>query len=286
MGRHPAHDHGQTILNCQEWNVEVRSSSYTCTVARKTVATEKTSYSYPRRCYEFHSSFPLTAASIALSAEPALRTSLRKQKPGREAVADAKQAEARPAAKASSNHKSPGSNVVERSRNTTSLNKTSQSEEKSGSKTQSYIKQCLTSEVSAWVKADKERQVRRKQKRRAARGVDGEKSSDRGESDTDSSDSLCKLEHILQCATVLEPSQDTVAAPRHKAHARKLHKRHLTAASSGNECIDYDIPYCDVVLDNPETTPQLTTSSAHDASRHLRKFHPRATTLMLSLIHI
>lgn len=204
--------------------------------------------------------------SITPIAEPRLQTSLSKEKSIGEAVIDVEQAEAELAAKASSECKFPGLNMVKPSQNRDSLNKLPHSEEKSHSKAQSYIERYFVSEVSAWVKVEKERRVCRKKRKRATRAAGGGESSDQGGSDTDGSDNLCKLEDIMQRSTIVKLSQGSVATLERKAQAKKVCKPQLTTASSGNECIDHNlnIRYCDVVLDNPRTVPQSATTSTCD----------------------
>jgi choline kinase len=184
----------------------------------------------------------------------------------------------KPSVKGPNAHRLAGRPAINPSQSSASLESIPQNEDHSH--THSKHIDHLIDEVSAWVRNEKERRARRKQKRHAARSgasttdVASEETSRRG-SESDSSDDLSKLEEILKRTASLEVSQSRKPSLKHKISLKKLHKRKLSTASSDTEYVDGDVlvPSCDVVLDNSKTIAQpggASESEAEDESTQLK----------------
>ncbi|KAL1587699.1 hypothetical protein WHR41_03503 [Cladosporium halotolerans] len=195
---------------------------------------------------------------------------LGKQKPLDEFSLEGERAPRKPSVKGPSAHRLSGRPAINPSQSTTSVDTIPQSEDRSGSEAQGHSRHLdhLIDEVSAWVRDEKERRARRKQKKRAARDASAtsDGNADRRGSDSDSADDLSKLEDILKRTATLEVSASRRQSLRHKISLKKLHKRKLSTASSDTEYHDGDVlvPSCDAILDNSKTVAQPGGASESD----------------------
>lgn len=217
------------------------------------------------------------AVSIAPNAETISPLVLGKQKPMEDFSLEGERGARKPAIKGPSAHRLSGRPPINPTQSSTiSLDNLAQSDDRSGSETQSHHSKHLDSlidEVSAWVRDEKEKRARRKQKRRATRtGASKaeppiqDASADVKASESDDSDDLSRLEDILKRTATLEVSQSKKSSLRHKLSLKKLHKRKLSTASSDTEYVEGDVlvPSCDVVLDNSKTVAQPDGASESD----------------------
>ncbi|KAM0713488.1 hypothetical protein Q7P37_010450 [Cladosporium fusiforme] len=210
--------------------------------------------------------------SIAPNAETISPLVLGKQKPTTDDFTlEGERAARKPAVKGPSAHRLSGRPPINPSQSSSaSLDVLPLSEDRSGSETQAQTHSKhldhLIDEVSAWVRDEKEKRARRKQKKHAARARATQESSGHRGSESDGSDDLNKLEDILKRTATLEVSQSRKHSLRHKVSLKKLHKRKLSTASSDTDYVDGDVlvPSCDVVLDNTKTVASAGGASESD----------------------
>ena len=222
------------------------------------------------------------SVSIAPNAETISPLVLGRQKPTDDFSLEGERGSRKPIIKSASAHRLQGRPAINPSQSTASLDSLSQNAERAGGDSHTHSKHIdhLIDEVSSWVRNEKERRARRKQKKHAARSgaptTDGttEQPSAR-DSDSDNSDDLSKLEDILKRTATLEVSQSRKPSLKHKVSLKKLHRRkHSTAGSSDTDYVDGDVlvPSCDVVLDNSKTVAQPGgASESEDESSMLKR---------------
>lgn len=198
---------------------------------------------------------------------------LGKQKPTEDFSLEGERGSRKPLVKGPSAHRLQGRPSINPSQSSASLDNLPQAEDRPTNESHVPSKHLdhLIGEVSAWVRDEKERRARRKQKRHAAKsgastaeGTSAE-ASRRG-SESDNTDELNKLEDILKRTATLEVSQNRKPNLKHKLSLKKLHKRKASNASSDTEYVDGDVlvPSCDVVLDNSKTIAQPGGASESD----------------------
>lgn len=222
------------------------------------------------------------SVSIAPNAETISPLVLGRQKPTDDFSLEGERGSRKPIIKSASAHRLQGRPAINPSQSTASLDSLSQNAERAAGDSHTHSKHIdhLIDEVSSWVRNEKERRARRKQKKHAARSgaptTDGttEQPSAR-DSDSDNSDDLSKLEDILKRTATLEVSQSRKPSLKHKVSLKKLHRRkHSTAGSSDTDYVDGDVlvPSCDVVLDNSKTVAQPGgASESEDESSMLKR---------------
>ena len=221
------------------------------------------------------------SVSIAPNAETISPLVLGRQKPTDDFSLEGERGSRKPIVKGPSAHRLQGRPAINPSQSSASLDSLSQPLERAAGDSHTHSKHLdhLIDEVSSWVRNEKERRARRKQKKHAARSgaptTDGtsENQSAR-DSDSDNSDDLSKLEDILKRTATLEVSQSKKPNLKHKASLKKLHRRKLSTASSDTDYVDGDVlvPSCDVVLDNSKTVAQPGgASESEDDSSQLKR---------------
>jgi len=221
------------------------------------------------------------SVSIAPNAETISPLVLGRQKPTDDFSLEGERGSRKPIVKGPSAHRLQGRPAINPSQSSASLDSLSQPLERAAGDSHTHSKHLdnLIDEVSSWVRNEKERRARRKQKKHAAksgaRTTDGTSEHQTArDSDSENSDDLSKLEEILKRTSTLEVPQSKKSNLKHKVSLKKLHRRKLSTASSDTDYVDGDVlvPSCDVVLDNSKTVAQPGgASESEDESSKLKR---------------
>jgi choline kinase len=204
---------------------------------------------------------------------------LGRQKPTEDFSLEGERGSRKPIIKSASAHRLQGRPAINPSQSSASLDSLSQNVERAAGDSHTHSKHIdhLIDEVSSWVRNEKERRARRKQKKHAARsGVPTTEQTSARDSDSDNSDELSKLEEILKRTATLEVSQSRKPSLKHKPSLKKLHRRKHSTASSDTDYVDGDVlvPSCDVVLDNSKTVAQPGGASESEDESSMLKTTP------------